>query len=146
MLYYKEGTVPNSRPNRIRLENGLTITNPTEDDLIANGWKIAPDVPDSSYPDRIEWNGSDWIIVSPNEFDISIKWESVKQKCKEKLAETDYKVIKAIETSVANGTAVSLDISIVQYRQALRDIYNNVNNLNPFFIQWPTLEETTNGT
>ncbi len=145
MLYYNnDSVIPNSRPTRIRLDNGLTITNPDDQTLLDNGWKIAPAVPNINYPDRIEWNGSEWIVVSPTQADIDAKWESVKETCKIKLAKTDYKVIKAIEASAVNGTNINdeLNINVVMYRQALRDIYNNVNNIDPFFVQWPVLEES----
>ena len=150
MLYYKEGTIPNYRPKRLRLDNGLTLTEFDDELLFSLGWKIAPEMPEITYPNQLTWNGSDWVITPPSEADIATKWESVKATCQRKLAETDYKVIKAVEMSMLNGTTLEqeLPIEYVQYRQALRDIYNNVGNLDPYFITWPVLagqEVTTNG-
>lgn len=146
MLYYTDGIIPNIRPTRVRLPNGLTITNPDDETLFELGWKIAPPYPEYSYPDHIEWSGSDWVIVSPTQAEIDAKWENIKSIAQKKLSETDYKVLKAIEASVINGTSLEQELSpaYIAYRQALRDIYNNVNNIDPFFVQWPVLEETTN--
>ncbi len=150
MLYYNENTIPNIKPTRVRLPNGLTITNPDEETLLSLGWKIAPPVPNADYPNQVVWGGSDWVVTPPSEADIATKWESIKATCQRKLAETDYKVIKAVEMSMLNGTTLEqeLPFEYVQYRQALRDIYNNVGNLDPYFITWPVLagqEVTTNG-
>jgi len=146
MLFYKNGMPPTIRPDRIRLEDGLTITNPSDTDLLNHGWNIAPEMPIAEYPNIVEWSDNNWIIRPPNEGEIAQRWFFIKETCKTKLSETDYKVIKALENTVINNTSLSaeLDIKIVNYRQALRDIYNNVNNINPFFVQWPVLEETTN--
>lgn len=35
-------------------------------------------------------------------------------------------------------TDMTLDPLMIAYRQALRDIYNNINNLDPWNIDWPT--------
>lgn len=146
MLFYKNGLPPTIRPDRIRLSNGLTITNPSDADLIENGWNIAPEIPQHEYPNVAEWAGDDWIIRPPNENEINQRWAFIRESCKQKLTETDYKVIKALENTILNSTTLNqeLDIKIVNYRQSLRDIYNNVNNIDPFFIQWPTLEENLN--
>lgn len=146
MLYYKLGFPPTTKPFRLRLEDGLTITNPTEEQLEAEGWLVAPDYPESSYPNIVEWGLTDWIVRPPNEQEVLAQWDQVKATCKKKLADTDYKVIKAIESTVLNGTTLEqeLPLSYIEYRQALRDIYNNVNNIDPFFVEWPTIVEVTN--
>ena len=147
MLYYYNNNIPNIKPTRVRLENGLTITYPDDETLFALGWKIAPPYPEYNYPDKVEWSGSDWIIVSPSQAEIDARWEVVKSIAQKKLSETDYKVLKAIEASITNGTTIEQELSpvYIKYRQDLRDIYNNVNNIDPFFVVWPTLEEVSNG-
>lgn len=147
MLYYKLGFPPTTKPFRLRLEDGLTVTDPTEEQLEQEGWLVAPDYPENTYPSIVEWGLTNWIVRDPNDEEIISQWHQVKNTCKQKLAETDYKVIKAVESTVLNGTTLEqeLPLSYIEYRQALRDIYNNVNNLDPFFVQWPTLQESTNG-
>ncbi len=141
MLYYKAGTIPNSKPQRIRLPDGTTITDPTHDQLIDNGWYVAPDMPSYTHPNVLEWQDPNWVVRGPNQQEVEASWESIKRRCEELLAATDYKVIKAVEAAVANGTSLSdeLPAAYITYRQALRDIYNNVNNLDPFNIEWPVL-------
>jgi len=48
-----------------------------------------------------------------------------------RLFDTDYKVVKAIETGEP------LDPIMTHYRQELRDLYNNVNNVDPWTVQYP---------
>jgi hypothetical protein len=147
MLYYKKNIVPNTKPYRLRLSDGTTVTNPTHEQLLENGWLVAPDQPEYSYPQTLFWKEPNWIVKDPGEEEIASKWEEVRRECVERLAATDYKVIKAVEATAVNGTSISdeLEFNYVIYRQAIRDIYNNVNNLDPFFINWPTLEETVDG-
>lgn len=147
MLYYKSNVVPNVKPFRLRLSDGSTITNPTHEQLLDNGWLVAPDQPDYSYPQTLLWNDTNWLVLDPGPEEIASKWEEVRRECVARLAETDYKVIKAVESSAVNGTAIAdeLELRYVNYRQALRDIYNDVNGLDPFFIEWPVLEEPVNG-
>ena len=147
MLYYKVGFPPTTKPFRLRLDDGLTITNPTEEQLEQDGWLVAPAMPEYVYPKVVEWGLTDWVVRDPNEEEVLAQWSQVRSVCQKKLAETDYKVLKAVEATILNGTTLEqeLPLSYIEYRQALRDIYNNVNHLDPFFVEWPTLQESTNG-
>jgi len=145
MLYYKDGQLPNSAPYRIVLSDGLSITNPTHEQLLENGWKLAPEQPYVEYPNNLEWKDGDWLVTPPTVDQINTKWVAVRSKCQKLLDDTDYKVIKAIEASVSNGTTLAEEIpqEYINYRQALRDIYNNVNNIDPFNVEWPVLTGVT---
>lgn len=138
-LYSFKGARPTQLPNRIKLSNGFTKTDKstfTEEDLADAGWIAVDYPPVVEYPNKLEWNNStlEWYSRPPNEAETQFKWQEIRNDCERKLAETDYKVIKAVET----GTA--LDPVYVIYRQELRDLYNNVNGIDPWVVVYPTLQ------
>ena len=127
-LYSYKGNKPTELPNRIQLSNGFTKTDKATftDEEIANAGYIEVDSPPQvEYPNKVQWNGTtiSWDIIEPNDYMINTQREWIREECKRKLAETDYKVIKSLESGQ------SLDPIYVQYRQDLRDFYNNVENL-----------------
>jgi hypothetical protein len=137
-LYSFKGARPTSLPNRIKLSNGFTKTDNTTftaEDLSDAGWIPVDNPPTVNYPNKLEWNGStlEWYSRSPNDAETQFKWQEIRKECERKLAETDYKVIKAVETGIP------LDPVYVTYRQALRDLYNNVNNADPWAVEFPLL-------
>lgn len=134
MLYSHNGDYPKPLPNLIRLSNGMVRTDSssyTAEEIADAGYIQAPEQPLVSYPGKLEWSGTDWIVRDPNELEILDRWNIIKQECKVKLAETDYRVIKSYELSV------SLDQEWINYRQAIRDIYNNTNSIDPWNFFWP---------
>lgn len=147
-LYSKNGEYPKPLPHKIKLSNGMTRTDSstfTPEELSDAGYVAVDSPPGVEYPNKLEWNGTNWLIREPNEVEISQRWNWIRSECKRLLFETDYKVIKAIETNTA------IDPLYVQYRQELRDLYNNVNNIDPWNVVWPSIlmpdgedPETTN--
>ena len=139
MAYYsKNGNFPEPLPNRIVLPDGTTRTDNTtftEDEILAVGYKLAPNMPSVPYPNKVEWTGTNWLVREPNDQEIQERWQWIHEECDRRLYETDYKVIKAIEQNIP------LDSVYTEYRQALRDLYNNVNNINPWDFQFPTVEQ-----
>lgn len=133
-LYSKNGNYPKPLPNRIRLASGATRTDSstfTAEEIEDAGYILAPEKPEVTYPNKLEWDGTAWIVLPPSDIDNTARWEKIKQQCVSLLSETDYKVIKAYELGEP------LDTAYTTYRQALRDIYNNVNNIDPWNVQWP---------
>lgn len=138
MLYSKNGSYPTELPHRIILSNGLTRTDPstfTEGEIADAGYIAVADPPEAEYPNKLYWNFTEWSIREPNESEISEKWQEIKNECLKQLAATDYKVIKAVEQNTA------VDPAYVQYRQELRDLYNNVNNVDPWFVEFPSIQK-----
>jgi hypothetical protein len=134
-LYSKNNSYPKSLPNRIRLASGATRTDSstfTAEEIAAAGYILAPEKPEVTYPNKLDWDGNNWSVRAPNETETLARWEEIKQQCIILLSETDYKVIKSVETGVP------VDTAYVAYRQELRDIYNNVNNIDPWNVQWPS--------
>lgn len=103
----------------------------SESELNALGFVVCPETPEITPGQKLWWVNNAWVIQEPNEAEISIQWQAVKTESERLLAETDYKVIKAYEAQ----TLVAPEW--ITYRQSLRDIYNNVNNINPFAVEWP---------
>jgi hypothetical protein len=137
-LYSFKGAYPTQLPNRIKLANGFTKTDRstfTPEDLDEAGWYAVDIPPIVNYPNKLEWDGQtrSWSEREPNEAETQFKWQEIRNECEKRLLDTDYKVIKAIET----GTAV--DPIYVTYRQELRDLYNNVNNVDPWTVQYPEI-------
>lgn len=135
-LYSFKGARPTQLPNRIKLSNGFTKTDSstfTEADLADAGWIPVEYPPVVEYPNKLEWDGGNmqWVIRSPNDTETQFKWQEIRNECQKRLEATDYKVIKAVEAGVP------LEPAYVNYRQALRDLYNNVNNVDPWAIQYP---------
>jgi hypothetical protein len=136
MLYSKNNSYPSSLPHRIVLSDGTTRTDSlsfTEEEIADAGYAAVDNPPQTSYPNRLDWDGSDWIIREPNPSEVSQRWDYIRKECVRKLEETDYKVIKAVEV----GELVDPDFII--YRQELRDLYNNVNDVDPWFVEFPVL-------
>lgn len=141
MLYSYNGGYPATIPQRIRLSNGLTRTDRstyTPEEIADAGYVQVADQPSVSYPNVLEWTGTDWNIRVPNENEVLVQWEFIKKECQKLLFDTDYKVIKSYELSI------QLSQSWIDYRQSIRDLYNNVNNVDPWNVVWPVLPSSTN--
>lgn len=137
-LYSFKGANPTTLPNRLKLSDGTTRTDKTTftDEMIADaGWILVEDPPEVTYPNKLEWNSStmQWVVRPPNDAEIAFRWQEIQNWCQERLTQTDYKVIKAVELGE------EVDASIKNYRQALRDLYNNVNDADPWTVQYPVI-------
>lgn len=133
-LYSFKGARPTQLPNRIKLSNGLTRTDRTTftaEEIADAGWIEVEDPPAVNYPNKLDWDGENWHVREPNASEVAFKWQEIKDECKRRLLETDYKVIKAVETGQ------TLDPVMTQYRQELRDLYNNINNIDPWTVVYP---------
>lgn len=134
-LYSHNGNWPTQLPNRIYLSNGKSRTDKTTftaDELADAGWIAVSNPPNVTYPNKLDWDGVNWLIRQPNENETSQRWVDVRNQCTSLLAATDYKVLKRFELGL------DADLNLATYRQALRDIYNNVNNIDPWHVPWPT--------
>lgn len=134
MLYSHNGNFPTVLPDRIRLSNGMTRTDSstfTTEEITDAGYTEVSNPPSYDYPNVLEWVAGSWVVRAPNNSDIMNQWTLIQAEAVRLLSQTDYKVLKAVESGIPLSTPW------IDYRQALRDIYNNVNNLDPFFINWP---------
>lgn len=136
-LYSFNGARPTQLPNRIKLSNGFTRTDKstfTAEEIADAGWIQVEDPPVVEYPNKLEWNSEtlSWYSREPNTSEIAMRWQEIRNMCLTLLENTDYKVLKAYEAGIP------VDQAFIDYRQFLRDIYNNVNNIDPWNVSWPT--------
>lgn len=134
MLYTKDGSYPAPLPHRIVLSNGMTRTDAssfTEEEIADAGYVEVENPPQVPYPQRLDWDGESWLIRDPNESESAQMINQIKSDCVRMLADTDYKVIKAIELGQ------ELDQEYVDYRQAVRELYNSVDATNCWNASYP---------
>jgi hypothetical protein len=116
-----------AQPQKLPIEH----VGKSEQELNVLGFVICTVKPSFIPGQKLWWENNQWTIQDPNESELAIQWQKIKTESEKHLAETDYKVIKAYELQVP------VSPEWVEYRQALRDIYNNVAGLNPFAVDWP---------
>ena len=134
MLYSYKGAYPTQLPNKIILSSGLSRTDRTTftpEEIADAGWVAVDYPPEVSYPNKLEWDGTSWVVRPPNDSETKIKQQEIRDWCQRKLNESDYRVIKALESGIP------LDAVYVTYRQELRDLYNNIINIDPWNINFP---------
>lgn len=105
---------------------------PLPDDMSTydlNDFVLAPEKPNLLPGQVLEWIDNKWVVRDPNESEIAIKWQDIRELRNRLLSESDIAVLKCYETSTPVPT------EIVSYRSALRDITLQAN---PFDIIWPT--------
>jgi len=137
-LYSHNGAWPTTLPNRIVLSNGKSRTDRstfTDEEIADAGWVSVEAPPVVTWPNKLDWNGTNWVVREPSENEVNIRRQEIRQNCLNLLQRTDYKVLKAYEASTA------VDPAIVTYRQSLRDMINNINDLDPWNIAWPSLPD-----
>lgn len=138
MLYSYKNEYPKSIPERITLSNGTKRTDSstfTEEELNDAGYKLVPNPPFVDTHQKIEWNGNDWNIIFKSEADKQQEWRNIQEICLRILKDTDYRVLKAYELGV------QVNPELVKYRQAIRDVFNNVENVDPWNVVWPIKPE-----
>jgi hypothetical protein len=138
MLYSYKNQYPKSIPERITLSNGIKRTDSstfTEEELNDAGYRLIPNPPLVENSQKVEWNGENWNIIDKNEADKQQEWRLIQEICLKILKDTDFKVIKAYETGIP------INPELVIYRQAIRDLFNNVNSVDPWNVVWPIKPE-----
>lgn len=138
MLYSYKRQLPSRLPDKIVLSDGTTRTDSStfsEEELRNAGYIVAPTPPPVLRSQKLQWNGTDWVVSEKTLADKDQEWVEIRKICLKLLKDTDFKVLKAYEA----GIPVSQGMS--SYRQALRDLYNNVSNQDPWDIVWPILKE-----
>lgn len=137
-LYSFKGAYPKQLPHRIFLSDGTTRTDATtftEEEITDAGFVEVENPPSPTYPQKLDWVDGAWTFRDPNSMEIYTRKKSIKEECKKRLADTDYKVIKAVESGI------DIDADLKTYRQALRDLYNtvDVDNFDIWNVTWPEL-------
>jgi len=136
ILYSHNGAYPCPLPNRIVLSNGQSRTDRstfTPEEIADAGWVAVSDPPPIIYPNKLDWDGFAWVSRAPNAVEIELRWIEVRRIRDNRLAQTDFQILKAYEQGVA------ADAGLVTYRQAMRDTPQNT--ADPFFVTWPSMPE-----
>lgn len=99
-----------------------------------NDFVLAPEKPVIINGQILEWDGIDWIVRNPNEPELEIKWQEIRDIRNSLLSKTDVKILKYLERK--------LDVpeNLLLYRQQLRDLPQDQSD--PFNIIWPVISET----
>jgi hypothetical protein len=135
MLYSKNGQRPTTLPFRIVLSSGKTRTDPssfTESEIADAGFIAADNPPAANYPQRVDWVNGQWTIRDPNQAEVQQRWDFIRSGRNQLLQQSDIHVLRAYES------AIPVDIGLVVYRQALRDITLQTD---PWNIIWPGIPE-----
>lgn len=136
MLYSYNRQLPTRLPGKITLSDGITRTDSStfsEEELINAGYILAPNPPPVLRHQKLYWTGTSWTVLEKNQADKDQEWVEIRKICQRLLRDTDFKVLKAYEQGILP------DSGIVSYRQALRDLYNNIHSQDPWDITWPIL-------
>ena len=144
MLYSHNNQYPTQLPNRIRLSDGSTRTDPstfTDAEIADAGYVSVSDPPEyDSDTQKINWNGTAWEVVSltQEEIDrlITIAWRGIRDERNSLLRKVDEKILR-YQSQVRIGiTTIADNISDLDtYAQALRDIPSTYSNPND--VEWP---------
>lgn len=135
-FYSHNGAYPTILPNRIILSNGMPRTDKssfTAEELADAGWVAISDPPTITYPNKLDWDGTDWVNRAPNAQEIAARWANIRNIRNERLKQTDIYILRAYEQGVTP------DSVWVTYRQELRDLPENT--VDPFFVTWPTMPD-----
>jgi hypothetical protein len=90
---------------------------------------LAPAEPTLIPGQVLGWVDLAWVVREANEAEMQIQWVLVRTIRNSLLEASDVLVIRAYEAALA------VPVDIVAYRQALRDVTNQIN---PFEITWPS--------
>jgi hypothetical protein len=101
-----------------------------------NDFTLASAKPSLAPGQILGWNGVDWVVNEPNESEIEIQWQTIRDRRLDLLKASDVSVIRSVEA----GIPVSDDVKA--YRQSLRDVTQQPN---PFDITWPVDPTNTPG-
>ncbi len=92
---------------------------------------IAPEKPALGYDEKLDWNGSSWIVRKSTYAETEIKGMEVREVRNNMLSASDIHVVRSYELGI------SVPVEIIQYRQSLRDITNQQGF--PWYVVWPVM-------
>ena len=145
MLYSYKGHYPEILPNKIRLSNRLTRNFPySDEELIDAGYVKVLDKPEISSNQKIEWSGTQWLVLEKSYADIEEDWNKIRKTRDEKIKEIEWRYNRYYRHQRLGLAQVDTIENLDTYVQALADITKQEN---PYDITWPSLQEANlNGT
>jgi Phage tail assembly chaperone protein len=145
MLYSFRGEQPKLLPERIRMPDGSTRTQPiSKDDLALAGYRLVEEKPIVSTLQKVEWSGSGWLVFDKSESDLNQEWSKVREIRDQKIKEIEWRYNRYYRHQRLGLTQIDSLENLDAYIQALADITKQEN---PYNIIWPILQEANiNGT
>lgn len=138
MLYSYKGNYPEQLPNRIRLSNGLTVTDPSTfsaEQLADAGYVPVADPPVLLQNQTLSWTGTSWVVETVTSQDSTAQaWAAVRTVRDGTIANVEWRISRYF-SQVRLGIPPQDDIvKLDTYVQALRDITKQPD---PHNILWP---------
>lgn len=138
MLYSYKGNYPEQLPNRIRLSNGLTVTDPSTfsaEQLADAGYVPVADPPVLLQNQTLSWTGTSWAVETVTSQDSTAQaWAAVRTVRDGTIANVEWRISRYF-SQVRLGIPPQDDIlKLDTYVQALRDITKQPD---PHNILWP---------
>lgn len=138
MLYSYKGNYPEQLPNRIRLSNGLTVTDPSTfsaEQLADAGYVLVADPPVLLQNQTLSWTGTSWAVETVTSQDSTAQaWAAVRTVRDGTIANVEWRISRYF-SQVRLGIPPQDDIvKLDTYVQALRDITKQPD---PHNILWP---------
>jgi hypothetical protein len=143
MLYSHNNQYPRPLPYRIVLSDGRTRTDHssfTAEELLDAGYALAPNPPEISQLQVLEWAGTSWAVRDKTSDELlsdrENQWYNIRNMRDKMLAAVDWRYLRlASQTRLGVATSDTLE-QLDAYAQALRDVTQQADPLN---IQWPVL-------
>jgi hypothetical protein len=138
-LYSYQGQEPQELPERIRLSDGRTRTDPssfTAEEIKDAGFTGPYERPEyNSEIETQEWSSelSDWVTTPIPAIPDEVFWERLRNERNLKLTNSDWSQLPDAPLTTAKKTAWAT------YRQALRDLPENTED--PKNVTWPSQPE-----
>ena len=134
---------PDRFPNRLKLKDGSTVTDPdtfTNEILQSVGYVAVDRPPISTANQVLEWvsESLSWNIREKNAYEIDEEWEKVKTLRDDHLKALDWR-LNRYKSEVRQGLTTTDKIEVLdEYAQQLRKI---TEQKDVFDINWPILDE-----
>jgi hypothetical protein len=146
MLYSHNNQYPRPLPYRIVLSDGRTRTDHssfTAEEVLDAGYVEAPNPPDITYLQVLEWAGTEWVVREKTSDELlsdrENQWHNVRNIRDKMLAAIDWRYLRYASQIRLGISATDTLEQLDTYAQALRDITQQSDPMN---IQWPVLGES----
>lgn len=137
MYYSYKGNYPTPAPSRIRLSNGLTKTDPIDqEDFESCGYFQVENPPVPEIHQTLKWIDNKWVLKNKTDEEIKDIWEEIRRIRDLKIKEMEWRYYRYYRHERLGLSQIDTIQNLDQYVQALADITKQEN---PFNIIWPSL-------
>jgi hypothetical protein len=137
MLYTYKGSYPTHLPNRIRLPNGQTRTQPfSQEDILLAEYEFVENPPSVQYNQKLLWVNKQWQVVEKTIYELEADWHRIRLERDKKIQEIEWRYNRYYRHERLGITQVDTIENLDRYVQALADVTKQEN---PFNVSWPSL-------